>query len=373
LKKIRFIDLYAGIGGIRLGFQNAFSAQAKFVFSNEIDNSACKTYEANFGENPKGDITKTKSSEIPDFDILLAGFPCQAFSIAGRRKGFGDIRGTHFFEIARVIKDKKPAAFFLENVKHFMSHDDGRTFKTIKKVIEEDLGYTFYHKVLNAKDFGRPQNRERIYMVGFKDPIKFEFPSATHDKVAVRDILERNVGDEFFLSQRYLNTLKKHRTRHEEKGNGFGFMILKKTDIANTIVLGGMGRERNLIVDQESFKKSKRTNINSEAVRSLTPREFLRLQGFPDSFKIVAPKSQMYRQTANSVAVPVVDAIARSMKKALAESKNLDIKPIHCGICGKKLLKGLNDPHIQTCGNLALWSVCFNKHDKFRKILGQHV
>lgn len=321
LEKIRFIDLYAGIGGIRLGFQDAFGARARFVFSNEIDNSACRTYEENFGENPKGDITKTPSDSIPDFDVLLAGFPCQAFSIAGRRKGFEDIRGTHFFEIARIIKDKKPVAFFLENVKHFMSHDGGRTFATIKKVIEDDLGYTFYHKVLNAKNFGRPQNRARIYMVGFREPIKFEFPLPTNEEVRIGDILERNVRDEFFLSQRYLDTLKKHRARHEEKGNGFGFMILKKSDVANTIVLGGMGRERNLVIDRESFRRSKRTNANSEAVRCLTPREFLRLQGFPDSFKIVAPKSQMYRQAANSVAVPVVTAIARSMKKAMSESR----------------------------------------------------
>jgi len=319
MRKTRFIDLYAGIGGIRLGFNQAFENEAEFVFDNEIDKSACMTYERNFGTNPYGDITKINSHEIPDFDILLAGFPCQAFSIAGWKKGFDDIRGTHFFEIARIIGDKKPAAFILENVKHFKSHDGGKTFETVKKVIEDELGYTFYHQFLNAKDFGLPQNRERIYMVGFREPIKFEFPKPTGDKKFLGDILEENVSGDHFLSQRYLDTLKKHRARHESKGNGFGYLILKDDDIANTLVLGGMGRERNLVVDRKSLKSSGRKDANSEAVRCLTPREFLRLQGFSDDFEIVVPKTQMYRQAANSVAVPVIREIANCMKKALQQ------------------------------------------------------
>jgi len=317
LKKVRCIELYAGIGGIRLGFQQAFGKSAHFVFENEIDKSACKTYEKNFDSNPLGDITKIKSDEIPDFDILLAGFPCQAFSIAGRRKGFEDIRGTHFFEIARIIRDKQPAAVFLENVRHLMSHDKGKTFEIIQDVIENELGYTFYHKLLNAKDFGLPQNRERVFMVCFKDKIKFEFPKPSFDRRTVGDILEDGVDGEYFLSQRYLDTLKKHRKRHEKKGNGFGYLVLKKSQIANTIVLGGMGRERNLIEDKRSLRLSKRSDANSDSVRCLTPRECLRLQGFDDSFKITVPKTHMYNQTANSVAVPVIREIAKCMKRAM--------------------------------------------------------
>ena len=331
LKKFRFSDFYCGIGGIRLSFEQAFENEAEFVFGNEIDQSACRTYKMNFGTNPIGDITKVKSDEIPNFDILLAGFPCQAFSIAGRRQGFDDIRGTHFFEIARVIRDKKPLAFFLENVKHFKSHDGGRTFETIKKVIEEDLGYTFYHKegLLNAKDFGLPQNRERVFMVGFREPIRFKFPKPPGRKKLLENILETKVSGDHFLSQRYLDTLKKHRARHEQKGNGFGYIILKRTGIANTIVLGGMGRERNLFRDKKSLRSSGRKDANTEAVRCLTPRECLRLQGFPDSFRIDGvPKTQVYRQAANSVAVPVIREIANRMKEALEESKPADTPSI---------------------------------------------
>lgn len=322
---MKFIDLYAGIGGIRLGFKQAFEDDAEFVFSNEIDGSACKTYMEYYKDDeksPEGDITKISSSEIPDFDILLAGFPCQAFSIAGRRDGFSDIRGTHFFEIKRILEDKQPKAFLLENVRHFENHDKKKTFEEVKSVIEDDLGYTFYHKVLNARDFGVAQNRKRIYMVGFKDPIHFDFPEPTMEEARLEDNLETNVGEEFFLSQRYLDTLKKHRARHEGKGNGFGYLILdRKKGIANTLVIGGMGRERNLIVDEQSFRKCKRRDANTEAVRCLTPREFLNLQGFPEDFPIVVPKTQVYKQVANSVAVPVIKQIALQMKKALKEMR----------------------------------------------------
>ncbi len=323
-KIMRLIDLYAGIGGIRLGFTQAFKEDAEFVFSNEIDEKACETYSGYFKneKTPQGDITKIKASEIPDFDILLAGFPCQAFSIAGRMEGFDDIRGTHFFEIKRIIEEKKPKAFLLENVKHFEHHDKKRTFSKIKSVIEDELGYTFYYKILNARDFGLPQNRERIYMVGFKDPIHFDFPIPTLKPIKLKDKLETNVSEEYFLSQRYLDTLKRHRTRHEEKGNGFGYIILDpKKDTANTLVLGGMGKERNLIVDKQSFKKCKRKEVNDEAVRCLTTREFLNLQGFPKNFPIIVNKTQIYRQAANSVAVPVIKQIALQMKKALKEKK----------------------------------------------------
>ena len=184
------------------------------------------------------------------------------------------------------------------------------------------MGYTFYHKVLNARDFGVAQNRKRIYVVGFKDPIQFDFPEPTMEEVKLEDKLKTNVGEEFFLSQRYLDTLKKHRARHEGKGNGFGYLILdRKKGIANTLVIGGMGRERNLIVDEQSFRKCKRRDANTEAVRCLTPREFLNLQGLPEDFPIVVPKTQVYKQVANSVAVPVIKQIALQMKKALKEMR----------------------------------------------------
>ena len=318
---MRFIDLYAGIGGIRLGFQRVFK-DAEFVFSSEINASACKTYESNFLVNPQNDITKTDAKDISDFDILLAGIPCQAFSMAGYKLGFDDIRGTHFFEVSRIIKKKMPKAFLIENVRNLISHDNGKTFKTMKKVIEEDLGYTLYYDVLDAQDFGLPQKRKRVFIVGFRDKIQFKFPKPTKKKSVIRDILETDPVDEsYFISKKYHNGLKIHRKRHELKGNGFGYIVHSHDDIANTLVLGGMGKERNLIVDKKSFVHRKRKDANVRALRTFTPREYLRLQGFPNSFKITVPKTQMWRQAANSVPIPVVTAVAKSMKKALIEHK----------------------------------------------------
>ena len=318
---MRFIDLYAGIGGIRLGFQRVFK-NAEFVFSSEINASACKTYESNFSINPQNDITKTDAKDISDFDILLAGIPCQAFSMAGYKLGFDDIRGTHFFEVSRIIKKKMPKAFLIENVRNLISHDNGKTFKTMKKVIEEDLGYTLYYEVLDAQDFGLPQKRKRVFIVGFRDKIQFKFPKPTKKKSTIRDILETDPVDEsYFISKKYHNGLKIHRKRHELKGNGFGYIVHSHDDVANTLVLGGMGKERNLIVDKKSFVHRKRKDANERALRTFTPREYLRLQGFPNSFKITVPKTQMWRQAANSVPIPVVTAVAKSMKKALIEHK----------------------------------------------------
>ena len=271
MAKTRFIDLYAGIGGIRLGFQKAFKDESEFVFSNEIDQKASKTYSQNFNDDPLGDITKVNHSSINDFDILLAGFPCQAFSIAGKRKGLDDARGTHFFEVAKIIDKKRPTAFLLENVRHFRTHDSGKTFATLKRILTEDLNYTLYSGLLNAVDFGLPQNRNRFFMVGFKDPIHFEFPKPSGNVKTVGDILEKNVAGEYFLSQKYLDTLKRHRQRHEGKGNGFGYIVLKKNDIANTLVLGGMGRERNLIQDVVSLKKlESRARLQLNSVFAIT-------------------------------------------------------------------------------------------------------
>lgn len=195
--EFRFIDLFAGIGGIRLGFE---AVGGHCVFSSEFDEDACKTYEANFGEHPSGDITKIDAKDIPDFDILLGGFPCQAFSIIGKKEGFAnETCGTLFFEIERILKEKRPQSFMLENVRNLTAHDNGNTFKVIRKHLES-MGYTVYAKVLNALDFGVPQKRERIIIVGFKDPILFAFPSpvAENEKTPLNSILEENVAEKYY-------------------------------------------------------------------------------------------------------------------------------------------------------------------------------
>jgi len=250
----KFIDLFAGIGGFRMAMQNL---GGKCVFTSEWDKEAQRTYRANFGEVPFGDITKEQTKKfIPDgFDVLCAGFPCQAFSIAGKRGGFEDTRGTLFFDVAEIIKRKQPKAFFLENVKGLRNHDRGKTLETILNVLRNDLGYYVQEpQILNAKDFGVPQNRERIFIVGFhKDTnvSKFEYPKPLDKKVKFADIKEKKVPPtKFYLSTQYLQTLHNHKSRHESKGNGFGFEIIPDKGIANAVVCGGMGRERNLVIDK---------------------------------------------------------------------------------------------------------------------------
>jgi DNA (cytosine-5)-methyltransferase 1 len=325
INKYRTIDLFAGIGGIRLGFEQ--TGRVLNVFSAEIDKYACKTYEENFGDNPYCDVTKINPQDIPNFDILLAGFPCQAFSIAGKRGGFNDTRGTLFFDVARIIKEKRPQAFLLENVKGLTNHDRGRTFETILNVLDE-LNYKTYWKIINSKDFGVPQNRERIYIIGFdkekfeEEKINFTFPKPIKECKKIKDILEKEeVSNKYYLSQKYLDTLKAHKERHKNKGNGFGFEILDPEGIANAIVVGGMGRERNLIIDKKLTDFTPKTNkeggINKDFVRTLTPREWARLQGFPEDFKIPVSDTQAYKQFGNSVTVPVIYNIAKEMIKTL--------------------------------------------------------
>lgn len=318
-KKYRTIDLFAGIGGIRLGFEQ--TDRIENVFSAEIDKYACDTYKENFGDNPFCDITsldEKKIKELPDFDILLAGFPCQAFSIAGRRGGFEDTRGTLFFDVARIIKEKKPKAFLLENVKGLTHHDKGKTFNTIINVLENELGYKVYSDVLNSKEYGVPQKRERIYIVGFQKNIDFDFPKTKKMKKYIKNILEeQEVSSKYYLSDTYLNTLREHRARHEKKGNGFGYEIIAHDDIANTLVVGGMGKERNLIYDNRLTDFTPKTNIkgqiNREYIRKMTPREWARIQGYPDSYKIPVSDAQAYKQFGNSVSVPVIYEIAKEI------------------------------------------------------------
>jgi DNA (cytosine-5)-methyltransferase 1 len=317
--KFKFIDLFAGIGGFRLAFQ---SLGGKCVFSSEWDKFAKQTYEANFGEHPYGDITSIPETQIPDHDILCAGFPCQAFSIAGKRGGFEDTRGTLFFDVARIIKEKQPKAFFLENVKGLISHRSGSTLKVILDTLRIDLGYYVPEpQIINAKDFGVPQNRERIFIVGFHPSTKindFSYPTKQGKKTTFSDVKEEKpVSVKYYMSTVYLQTLINHRARHEAKGNGFGYAIISDDGIANSVVCGGMGRERNLVIDNRLSDFTPVTQIqgevNREGIRRMTPREWARLQGYPDEFKIVVADASAYKQLGNSVAVPAIKATAKKI------------------------------------------------------------
>lgn len=328
---LRSIDLFAGVGGIRLGFEQAFGDQICTTFVSEWDEFAQKTYMANFTEPSEisGDITKINEADIGEFDICLAGFPCQAFSMAGKRQGFDDdykgtCRGTLFLDVARICDYHKPKVIFCENVKGLAIHDRGRTFAVIKKTFE-DLGYTVFHKVLNSKNYGVPQNRERIYIVAFRNDIDcsgFSFPETTDDTKRISDILEeRPVPAKYYLSTRYMQTLIEHKARHEAKGHGFGYEIRPLDGIAGAIVCGGMGRERNLIVDKRQTNLTPTTHIqgtvNTDGIRKMTPREWARLQGFPDTFKLTLADTHLYKQFGNSVSVPVIREIALKIKEVL--------------------------------------------------------
>jgi DNA (cytosine-5)-methyltransferase 1 len=323
--KFKFIDLFAGIGGFRLSMQNL---GGKCVFTSEWDKEAKRTYKANFGERPFGDITKEETkSFIPDgFDLLCAGFPCQAFSIAGKRGGFEDTRGTLFFDVAEIIKRKQPKAIFLENVKGLRNHNGGKTLATILNVLRNDLGYFVPEpQIINAKDFGVPQNRERIYIVGFHPSTNvtvFNYPKPLKKKVTFAEIKEKQVpATKYFLSTQYVQTLVNHKARHEGKGNGFGYAIIPDEGISNAIVVGGMGRERNLVLDHRITDFTPTTHIkgtvNREGIRKMTPREWARLQGFPDDFVIPVADASAYKQFGNSVAVPAIQATANEILKLI--------------------------------------------------------
>lgn len=325
--KFKFIDLFAGIGGFRIAMQNL---GGKCVFTSEWDQEAQKTYRANFGEVPFGDITKSHIKRyIPkEFDVLCAGFPCQAFSIAGKRGGFDDTRGTLFFDVAEIIKKHKPKAVFLENVKGLRSHDKGQTLATILNVLRNDLGYYVPEpKIINAKEFGVPQNRERIYIVGFRKDTgitEFEYPKSINKKVKFADIKEKKVvPTKYYLSTQYVQTLVNHKARHEEKGNGFGYEIIDDNGIANAIVVGGMGRERNLVIDHRITDFTPTTHIkgtvNREGIRKMTPREWARLQGFPDKYIIPVSDASAYKQFGNSVAVPAIQATAAKILELILD------------------------------------------------------
>ena len=321
--RFTFIDLFAGIGGFRIALQNL---GGKCVYSSEFDAKAQESYLANYGEMPFGDITKESTKRyIPQhFDILCGGFPCQAFSLAGHRLGFKDeTRGTLFFEIEAILRKHQPRAFFLENVKGLAIHDKGRTLKTILGHLD-DAGYDVVPpQILNAMDFGVPQHRERIYIIGFRKNLhintaNFHYPEPQtkgENRPRFRDVMENEVPSvKYYLSTTYVETLKRHRARHEAAGHGFGYEIIDTDGVANAIVVGGMGRERNLLIDKRLKDFTPITNIkgevNREGIRRMTPREWARLQGFPDKFKIVVADASAYKQFGNSVAIPAIQATA---------------------------------------------------------------
>jgi DNA (cytosine-5)-methyltransferase 1 len=312
--KFKMIDLFAGIGGIRLGFE---SIGGESVFTSEWDESAQKTYQANFDEIPYGDITKIKPDEIPSFDMLLAGFPCQPFSQAGKKLGLADTRGTLFFDIANILEHHRPRVVFLENVKRFKSHDEGRTFETIKGVLE-DLGYSVFSQVLNAKDFGVPQNRERIYIIGFLGKTDFSFPKSSGKETRLGDILEEKVDPKYTISDKLWAGHQRRKKMHEEKGNGFGYsMFNKNSKYTSTISARYYKDGSEILIDQ-----------GKKNPRKLTPREAARLQGFPDSFVIPVSDNQAYKQFGNSVAVPVIKALAKEVEKSLAKMIEIDSSKI---------------------------------------------
>lgn len=324
--KFKFIDLFAGIGGFRMAFQNLGGV---CVFSSEWDEQARRTYYENYGDVPFGDITKesTKNKIPKDFDILCAGFPCQAFSLAGKRRGFAETRGTLFFDVAEILRRHRPKAFFLENVKGLAIHDKGKTLETILNTLDE-VGYIVPDpQILNAMHYGVPQHRERIYIVGFRKDLgikkeDFVYPERHKDIPCWLDVREKEpVPAKYYLSETYVETLRRHRARHEAAGHGFGYKIIDDNAVANAIVCGGMGRECNLVLDFRQTDLTPTTNIkgeiNKEGIRKMTPREWARLQGYPDNFKIVVADASAYKQFGNSVAVPAIQATAEQLLRTL--------------------------------------------------------
>ncbi|WEV64001.1 DNA (cytosine-5-)-methyltransferase [Bifidobacterium sp. ESL0732] len=305
--KFTFIDLFAGIGGIRIPFSQL---GGRCVFSSEWNSFSQKTYRINYGETPKGDITAIKSSDIPDFDVLLAGFPCQPFSQAGLHKGFSDTRGTLFFEIERILEDKRPKAFLLENVKQLKGHDHGNTFKVILEHLDK-LDYSVDYKVLRAADFGVPQNRERIYIVGFdrkrfSEDTGFTFPEPPCTPTRVGDILEDKVDEKYTISDKLWTGHQRRKAANRKAGKGFGYSLVTADSEYTGTLSARYYKDGSEILVSQGDKKNP---------RKLTPKECARLQGFPGNFIIPVSDTQAYKQFGNSVAVPVIRAVAQQMAK----------------------------------------------------------
>ena len=303
--KFTIIDLFAGIGGIRQAFQRVGGYT---VYSSEWDKFAQTTYRVNYGEVPDGDITKVDEKDIPDHDILLAGFPCQPFSQAGLKKGFEDARGTLFFDIARILKAKRPKAFMLENVKQLKGHDKGNTLKVILNVLHELNYYVPEPQVLNAYDFGVPQNRERIIIVGFnkdylpEQPEQFQYPpKQSRNGVRVGNILEENVPEKYTISDKLYRGHLERKKKNETKGNGFGFCVFNEDSPYTSTISARYYKDGSEALIEQTGKNP----------RMLTPRECARLQGFPEDFIIPVSNAKAYKQFGNSVCIPVIEAVAR--------------------------------------------------------------
>ena len=315
-----FIDLFAGIGGLRLAME---SAGARCVYSSEWNRFSRQTYEANFGEVPDGDITQVSASEIPDHSVLVGGFPCQPFSVAGvskkrslgRATGFEDeTQGTLFFDVCRILDAKRPKAFFLENVKNLTSHDHGRTFEVIEQSLDS-LDYDVFYRVLDAQDYV-PQHRERIVIIGFdrrrygsKTEFSFNLPKPDV-KPVLADILEHDVPEKYTLSDKLWAYLQAYAAKHRAAGNGFGYGLAHPDGVARTLSARYHKDGSEILIPQEGGNP-----------RRLTPRECARLQGFPDSFVIPVSDTQAYRQFGNSVAVPLMREVAKAL---VAELRRLD-------------------------------------------------
>lgn len=313
---LRFIDLFCGIGGFRIAFE---SAGCKCVWSSDWDKYSQITYESNFGERPVGDIHTIAVADIPQFDILCAGFPCQPFSIAGvskknslgRKHGFEDEKqGNLFFSIAEIIDYHKPAAFILENVKNLQSHDHGRTFQIIYDTLTDALGYTVFHKTIDARCVV-PQHRERIYIIGFRNCQKYKFPEFPSEGPKLESILEKEVNEKYTLSDHLWKYLQNYAEKHKAAGNGFGFGLFSGTKVARTLSARYYKDGSEILISQGAGKNPRR----------LTPRECAKLMGFPEDFKIPVSDTQAYRQFGNSVVVPVISCLAKSIVNILKPLK----------------------------------------------------
>ncbi len=314
-RRYRFIDLFAGIGGFRIAFERA---GAECVFSSEWDAYCQQTYAANFGETPRGDITEIREEEIPPHDILVAGFPCQPFSIAGVTKhtalgvahGFAHpTQGTLFFDVVRILRHHRPPAFVLENVKNLQSHDRGRTFRVILDTLEKELGYHVHYRILDARAVV-PQHRERIFIVGFREPLVFQFPELEDRQPRLSDILEAEVPPRYTLTDHLWDYLRQYAEKHRAKGNGFGYGLANLDGIARTLSARYYKDGSEILIPQPGSNP-----------RRLTPRECARLMGFPEDFKIVVSDTRAYKQFGNSVVVPVAEAVAKEVIRCLAEAR----------------------------------------------------
>jgi DNA (cytosine-5)-methyltransferase 1 len=306
--KFTFIDLFAGIGGVSIPFTEL---GGECVFSSEWDKYSQQTYEANHVHRPHGDITKIPPKDIPKHDLLLAGFPCQAFSQAGRKQGFHDTRGTLFFYVANILNHHRPVAVLLENVKRFSTHDGGNTLRVVREIMEE-MGYTFSAQVFSAKDFGVPQNRERIYMVGLRAGEKFAFPTPPKTPTEVGKILEKGTHlKKYTLSDDLWAGHQRRKAEHLRKGNGFGYQLFSGTSSYTSTLSARYYKDGSEILIEQRGNNP----------RKITPREAARLMGFPESFKIVVSDTQAYKQFGNSVCVPVIREIAKQLVPELVRLK----------------------------------------------------